>query len=100
MTHLSSLLQASRGATAASGGWSKQAGGTQKDGSDTRQTPHLILAQVPPGGNAAAYAPRGWEGAALTVTTAEIKIKKRQCQNISLRCSDAITERENNLIFF
>ncbi len=87
MTHLSSLLQASRGAAAASGGWSEQAGGTQKHGSDTRQTPHLILAQVSPGGNAAAYTPRDWEGVRLTVTTAEMKIKKDSVKTYHSDCS-------------
>ncbi len=89
MTDLSSLLQAGRGAAAASGGWSEQAGGTQKDGSDTRQTPHLILAQVPPGGNAAAYASRSWEGVGLTVTTAEIKKNKKKNSVIKYH-SDAL----------
>lgn len=63
---LSSLFQAGRCATATPGGWSEQPGGAQK-GSHARQISHLILAQVPPGGNAAAHAARGWEGVGLAV---------------------------------
>lgn len=73
MTNLSALFQAGRGAAAAPGGWSKQAGGTQNARSYTRQTPHLILPQVSPGGNAAAYTARGWEGVGLTVTAAGMR---------------------------
>lgn len=73
MTNLSALFQAGRGAAAAPGGWSEQAGGTQKARSYTRQTPHLILAQVSPCGNAAAYTARGWEGVGLTVAAAGMK---------------------------
>lgn len=75
ITNLSSLFQAGRCATAAPGGWSEQPGGAQK-GSHTRQVPHLILPQVPTGGNSAAHAARGREGVGLAVTAAGINQKQ------------------------
>lgn len=71
VTDLSALFQASRGAAAAPWGWSEQASASQRDRSYAGQTAHLILPQVPPGGDATAYTACGREGVGLTVTTAE-----------------------------